>query len=72
MYYTLDGSRPDYTSPRVELSGTREGAEDLTITSSTTVKWFSADLAGNVEGNYEPLGDGGGFKSKLVTVKRLR
>lgn len=72
VYYTLDGSRPDYTSPRVELSGTREGAEDLTITSSTTVKWFSADLAGNVEGNYEPLGDGGGFKSKLVTVKRLR
>ncbi|MFD6100400.1 M14 family metallopeptidase [Nocardiopsis flavescens] len=57
IYYTLDGSRPDFDSPRLEASGVRGALETLTIEETTTVHWFAVDVAGNVEGGYDP--DGG-------------
>jgi hypothetical protein len=39
---------------RLESEGPRQGAAPITITSTTTVSWFSVDMAGNVEENYDP------------------
>ncbi|HEU4450867.1 MAG TPA: M14 family zinc carboxypeptidase [Gaiellaceae bacterium] len=55
VYYTLDGSRPTFANAlRLESIGPRQGAAPITISSTTTVKWFSVDMAGNVENNYDP------------------
>jgi len=54
IYYTLDGSRPTFDSPKLQSAGIREGAETLTIGSTTTLKWFSVDEKGNIENNYDP------------------
>jgi hypothetical protein len=54
IYYTLDGSRPTFESTKLESAGIREGAETLTIDSTTTLKWFSVDEKGNVENGYDP------------------
>ncbi|MBB6451572.1 oligoribonuclease (3'-5' exoribonuclease) [Geomicrobium halophilum] len=56
IYYTLDGSKPTFDSNALQLAGTREGAETLTINATTTMKWFSEDMAGNVENHYDPKG----------------
>ena len=68
VYYTTDGSRPTYDSPMVESAGLREGPAEVTITSSTKVKWFSVDMAGNAEKNYNPDGKGQNFRSQQVRV----
>lgn len=36
----------------------REGVQSITVNSDTTVNWFSIDIAGNVESNYKPDGQG--------------
>lgn len=54
VYYTLDGSRPDFDSLRLVSEGPRQGAAPITISQTTTVKWFSVDMAGNVEKRYDP------------------
>ena len=54
IYYTLDGSRPTFDSPTLESKGIREGAESLTITETTTLKWFAIDAKGNIENGYDP------------------
>ncbi|MBY5162699.1 M14 family zinc carboxypeptidase [Salsipaludibacter albus] len=54
IYYTLDGSRPDYDSPVYESAGVREGGEEIMISSDTTVRWFSVDASGNTEKGYTP------------------
>lgn len=69
VYYTLDGSRPTFTSEKVKLGGTREGAAPVRIDRSATVNWFSVDPSGNVEGNYNPLGSGKNFNSAVITIK---
>ncbi|MDT0330427.1 M14 family metallopeptidase [Nocardiopsis lambiniae] len=56
IHYTLDGSRPDFDSPRLEPTGVRGGLETLRIEETTTVHWFAVDIAGNVEGGYDPDG----------------
>jgi hypothetical protein len=71
VYYTLDGSRPDFSSPTLQAAGTREGPQTLTVTADTTVNWFSTDVAGNIENGYQPTGIGGGYRSQLVKVKKL-
>ena len=70
IYYTLDGSRPTYESERIALSGTRESAESLTITETTTINWFAVDAAGNVEKNYNPEGKGNNYNSATFTIKK--
>jgi hypothetical protein len=68
IFYTLDGSRPTTASPMLQSSGLREGPESLMILSTTTVKWFSVDAAGNVENNYNPDGRGSNYKHARVTI----
>jgi Zinc carboxypeptidase/Chitobiase/beta-hexosaminidase C-terminal domain len=54
IYYTIDGGRPTFDSPTLESAGIREGAETLTITETTELKWFAIDAKGNIENNYDP------------------
>ena len=68
IYYTLDGSRPTLSSPQLQMSAPREGPETLTLTSTTRVKWFSVDIAGNVENRYRPDGDDDRYRQELVRV----
>jgi hypothetical protein len=69
VYYTLDGSRPTYNSPKLALAGMREGVGNITVNSNTTVNWFSIDIAGNVESNYKPDGEGTNYNKQTVTVQ---
>ncbi|QVQ51136.1 chitobiase/beta-hexosaminidase C-terminal domain-containing protein [Spiractinospora alimapuensis] len=69
VYYTLDGSRPTFESDRLELSGTREGPESILIEETTTVHWFSVDLAGNIERNYDPDGNGRNYRKETFTIR---
>ena len=61
VFYTLNGSRPTYTSTLYASAGIREGGERLTIPAGTRVQWFSVDSAGNVERNYRPDGNADNF-----------
>jgi hypothetical protein len=54
IYYTTDGSNPTTSSTMYNFAGIREGGETLWFTETTTIKWFSVDMAGNVEGKYDP------------------
>lgn len=57
VYYTIDGSRPDWDSPKVTQDGVRGGAAPVEITENgTRLQWFSVDEAGNIEGGYRPDG----------------
>jgi hypothetical protein len=70
IYYTLDGSRPNFESAKIQLSGTREPAEKLLIEETTTINWFAIDPAGNVEKNYNPLGKGNNFNSATIRINK--
>ena len=54
IYYTLDGSRPTYSSPVYSASGVREPPAILTFNNTTKVNWFAVDAAGNISTNYQP------------------
>jgi Zinc carboxypeptidase/Chitobiase/beta-hexosaminidase C-terminal domain len=69
IYYTLDGTRPTLSSPLLEMSAPREGPETLTLTSTTRVKWFSVDMAGNVENHYRPDRNDNRYRQELVRVR---
>ncbi len=69
IHYTTDGSRPTYDSPRVQPAEVRGDAEALDLgPGRTTVRWFSVDIAGNVEKRYDPLRSTRGFNQKTITV----
>lgn len=68
IYYTLDGSRPTLSSPTVQGSGVREGAQPIVISQTTTIRWFSVDAAGNVEGNYRPDDSGQNYRRATLTI----
>ncbi|WP_380169544.1 M14 family metallopeptidase [Jannaschia sp. R86511] len=69
IHYTTDGSRPTYDSPRIQPAEVRGDAETLDLgPGRTTVRWFSVDIAGNVEKRYDPLRSIRGFNQKTVTV----
>lgn len=69
VYYTLDGSRPTFESPRLELSGLREGPETILIEETTAIKWFSVDVAGNTELNYDPDGNRNNYRRARVIIR---
>ena len=70
VHYTLDGSRPTFSSPKLTAAGIREGAGAVTVTSQTEVRWFATDIAGNTEARYRPDGDRQNFNSRVVNVLR--
>jgi hypothetical protein len=49
IYYTLDGSRPTLNSPTLERVEFRDVAETIRLERTTTIRWFSVDIAGNRE-----------------------
>ncbi|TDC49725.1 hypothetical protein E1212_17320 [Jiangella ureilytica] len=68
VYYTLDGSRPTFDSPRMEFTGPRQGQEPITIDETTTVKWFAVDAAGNIQNNYQPGGTRDNYQRAVIRV----
>ncbi|GII57255.1 hypothetical protein Pth03_56440 [Planotetraspora thailandica] len=72
VYYTLDGSRPTLSSPKLAEAGMREGAQQITVTKETEVHWFSVDIAGNVENNYKPDGHSDNYREDKVKVRNVR
>jgi Zinc carboxypeptidase/Chitobiase/beta-hexosaminidase C-terminal domain len=68
VYYTLDGSRPTLSSPKLTEAGMREGAQQFTVDTTTEVHWFSVDIAGTVERNYKPDGNGDNYNTAKVEV----
>lgn len=68
VYYTLDGTRPTFDSPRIEFTGPRQGQEPITITETTTIKWFAIDVAGNVQNNYDPDGRGSNYLRATIVI----
>lgn len=69
IHYTLDGSRPTYESPMVSSAGLREDAAPIELEpGTTTVHWFSVDVAGNTESRYDPNGNGSNYNKEDVTV----
>lgn len=70
IFYTLDGSRPTFSSPRLKSSGVREGAEELLIEKTTTIRWFSVDQAGNIENNYNPQGRHHNYNRATFVIPR--
>ncbi|MGV9771862.1 M14 family zinc carboxypeptidase [Streptosporangium sp. NPDC003464] len=68
VHYTLDGSRPTLSSPKLAAAGMREGAQQLTVGRTTEVRWFAVDIAGNVERGYRPDGHGDGYRRQRVEV----
>ncbi|MDS1269833.1 M14 family metallopeptidase [Lipingzhangella sp. LS1_29] len=69
IFYTLDGSRPDFDSTRLQSAGVREGAETLRIEDTTTINWFAVDAAGNIERHYEPGGTDRNYRSATITIE---
>ncbi|MFF0248491.1 M14 family zinc carboxypeptidase [Streptosporangium sandarakinum] len=72
VYYTLDGSRPTLNSPKLAAAGMREGAQRITVEKTTEVRWFAVDIAGNVEKNYKPEGNGNNHRKEKVEVRGTR
>ncbi|MFF5108715.1 OmpL47-type beta-barrel domain-containing protein [Streptosporangium sp. NPDC000509] len=68
VYYTLDGTRPTFDSLKLRAAGMREAAQKITVDKTTEVSWFSVDIAGNVERNYKPEGNGANYGKQTVKV----
>ncbi|MFJ2030223.1 M14 family zinc carboxypeptidase [Streptosporangium sp. NPDC087985] len=72
VYYTLDGSRPTLNSAKLTAAGMRENAQQITLDKTAEVHWFAVDIAGNVEKNYKPDGNGKNYRKETVEVRKLR
>ncbi|WP_067177129.1 M14 family zinc carboxypeptidase [Microtetraspora niveoalba] len=68
VYYTLDGSRPTLSSPKLTAAGMREGAQQISVGATTEVHWFAVDIAGNNEKNYKPDGNGKNYNKARVVA----
>lgn len=68
IYYTLDGSAPDWDSTRWQAAGVREGGEEILIDRTTTIRWFSVDASGNTENRYVP-GQGNNARRGTIRIR---
>ena len=68
VFYTLDGSRPTFSSAQVQSAGIRLLDETLVVPDGTWVSWFAIDSAGNIENNYNPLGGKANYNKAYVDV----
>jgi hypothetical protein len=62
------GSRPTLNSPKLAAAGMREGAQQITVNQTVEVRFFAVDIAGNVENNYQPDGNGNNYNDKRIKV----
>ncbi len=69
IYYTTDGSRPTYDSPILERRDARDSAAPVRIDRTSTLSWFAVDAAGNVEGGYDPDGNGRNHSRVQVRIR---
>jgi hypothetical protein len=69
IYYTTDGSRPTFDSPMVQRRDARDSAAPVRIESTTTLRWFAVDAAGNIEGGYDPDGRGQNFQRVQILIR---
>jgi hypothetical protein len=69
IYYTTDGSRPTFDSPVVERRDARDSAAPVHVEASTTLRWFAVDAAGNIEGGYEPEGQGHDYRRVQIRIR---
>ena len=58
IHYTFDGSTPTTSSPKWNAEAPRQPGQRFRFNETTTVKWFAVDVAGNVQNNYKPDGNG--------------
>jgi hypothetical protein len=69
LHYTTDGSRPTFDSPRVERRDARDSAAPVRIDRTTTLRWFAVDAVGNVEGGYDPDGNGQDYRRVQIRIR---
>ncbi len=69
IHYTTDGSRPTFDSPILERRDARDSAAPVTIEESTTLRWFAVDAAGNIEGGYDPEGNGRNYSRVQIRIQ---
>jgi hypothetical protein len=69
IYYTTDGSRPTFDSPMVQRRDVRDSAAPVRVDKTTTLRWFAVDAAGNIEGGYNPAGNGQNFQRVQVRIR---
>ena len=70
VYYTMDGSRPTFNSPKLQANGMREEGQTFKIDKTTTINWFAVDAKGNVEKNYNPDGKARNYNSAKITIRK--
>jgi hypothetical protein len=68
IFYTTNGRRPTFDSPRYEAAGIREGGQEILVDRTTVFRWFSVDAAGNIEGDYNPNGNGTGYREATYRI----
>ncbi|MEV6812884.1 M14 family zinc carboxypeptidase [Micromonospora sp. NPDC051296] len=72
IYYTTDGSRPTFDSPRYAATEFREPGQVFHVSETTTFHWFSVDTAGNIEQNYDPSDNDtrNNYRKATITVAK--
>jgi Zinc carboxypeptidase/Chitobiase/beta-hexosaminidase C-terminal domain len=68
IFYTTNGRRPTFDSPRYEAEGIREGGKAILVDRTTVFRWFSVDAAGNIERDYNPNGSGDGYREATYRI----
>jgi hypothetical protein len=68
IFYTLDGTRPDFGSEQISSGGIRLLDVPITVSETTKVNWFAIDSAGNIENNYDPSGHANNYNKATVKV----
>ncbi|MFA9432152.1 M14 family zinc carboxypeptidase [Egicoccus sp. AB-alg2] len=69
IYYTTDGSRPTFDSNVVERRDVRDSAAPVRIEETTVLRWFAVDAAGNIEGGYDPDGNGRNYQRVNIRIR---
>jgi len=69
IYYTLDGSRPTFSSFVYSANSIREPGAVLTFTEDTTINWFAIDAMGKTSNNYDPDGNSNQYYSSRIRFR---
>jgi len=69
IYYTLDGSRPTFSSFVYSANSIREPGAVLTFTEDTTINWFAVDVMGKTSNNYDLDGNSNQYYSSKIRFR---